>query len=101
MAEVYLLENGYKIEKISTTGPSADVTVTAGAASNVTISISPSIKAKEVIGVAKIDGVPDGVVLARVVPSTSQVVLRLFNPTASDVTVSAGSITIEVFVLGY
>jgi len=102
VAEVYVLKSGHKIEKISVTGPSSDVTVTSGAANDVTIPISPSrIKVKEVIGVAKIDGVPDGLAIAGVVPSTSQVVLRLFNPTASDVTVTAGSITVEVSVLGY
>jgi len=98
---VYLLPNGYKIEKVSATGPSSNTTVTAGSAADISISISPTIRALDVISVAKIGGVVDGLAIARIVPSTTGVTIRLFNPTAGDLTQNADTVSVEVWVIGY
>jgi len=98
---VYLLPNGYKIEKVSATGPSSNTTVTAGSAEDISVSVSPTIRALDVIGVAKISGVVDGLVIARIIPSTTGATIRLFNPTAGDLTQNADTITVEMWVIGY
>jgi len=98
---IFNLPNGYKLEKITATGPASNTTVTAGAASNIAVSINPSIKAVTVLGVSKVDGVVDGLAIARIVPSTTGVTIRLLNPTASDITQNAGTVTVDVWVLGY
>jgi len=98
---VYMLPNGYKIEKVSGTGPASNITVTAGSASDIAIPITSNIRPLAVLAVAKIDGVTDGLVPVRVVPGTSSVTVRLFNPTAGDLTQNANTLTIEVLVIGY
>jgi len=97
MAE-FLSRDGWKIVKLSATGPAADVTVTAGGAANVDLTIGTSMyNVKAIEALVSVSGLPDGAVLAGVsYPDLSTVRLRVFNPTGADVTVSAGSVTAYV-----
>ena len=89
------------------TGPSADVTVTSGGANEITTSITlPSglFNVSPTIIVGQIDGIPDGLCIARITASVSDntvtVTIRLYNPTAADVTVSASAVTVTILAIG-
>jgi len=100
---VPLFATGEKVTTISATGPAAGVTVAAGAAGNVDISLPIGILSRilEPYAVKSITGIPDGVVLVQFsFPDPTTLRVRVFNTTAAAITITAGSITAEVLVKG-
>ncbi len=96
-----MLATGERVEVLSASGPGADVTVTAGGANNVdlTISLGKVQRILDHLAVVSVSGLPDGAVLAGFsFPDVTTLRLRVFNPTEADVTVSAGSVSAEVLV---
>jgi len=93
-----LTADGWKIVKATATGPATNVAVSAGAAANVdlTVAANPAL-IKEILALKSVSGLPDGVVLASVsYPSLTTIRLRVFNPTTTDITVTANSVTAEI-----
>jgi len=88
---------GYKVKDGAATGPDTDTVVATGAAGDVAISISEPKLYKAAI--AKISGLPAGVVLAGFEISDTAITLHCFNPTAADVTVTAGSVSVEYIAI--
>jgi len=98
MSIVGLTADGFKIVTATATGPGSNVVVSAGGAANVdlTVAANPAV-IKEIIGLVSISGVVDGVVLEGMsYPNLSTVRLRVFNPTATDKTVTANSVTATI-----
>jgi hypothetical protein len=90
-----LTADGWKIVTASASGPGSNVAVSAGAAANVdlTVGSNPAL-IKEILAVQSVSGLPDGVVLVGFsFPTISTLRLRVFNPTSTDKTVTANSVT--------
>jgi hypothetical protein len=90
-----LTADGWKIITASATGPTSNVAVSAGTAANVdlTVGSNPAL-IREILAVQSVSGLPDGVVLEGFVfPSISTLRLQVFNPTSTDKTVTAGSVS--------
>ena len=99
MSVEFHVDTGHKIALLSASGPGADVTVSSGGATNVDLTISLGVvnTILENLSVVSVSGLPDGVVVAGwSFPSSTTLRLRVFNPTASDVTVTAGSVSATV-----
>jgi len=90
-----------KLERLTATGPAADVSVPATGGADVAISISPEIKTVEDVGVQSISGLPANIAVGNIATSATSVTLHAVNPTATAITVSAGSVTVKVEVEGY
>ncbi len=93
-----LTVEGWKLVLASASGPASDVSVGAGAAANVdlTVAANPAL-IKEVLGLRTVSGLPDGVVLANVTyPNLSTVRIRVFNPTSGAITIAAGAVSASV-----
>jgi len=91
-----------KVNLISATGPAVDVSVAAGAAADVSISISIApLTSFTHAYIKRIAGLPDGICLVGFNVTATEVVLRVFNPTTAAITVTAGSVTVELGVIGY
>jgi lipid-binding SYLF domain-containing protein len=90
-----LTADGWKIVTASATGPGSNVAVSAGAAANVDLTVSANpAQIKEILAVQSVSGLPDGVVLVGFsFPNISTLRLRVFNPTSTDKTVTAGSVS--------
>lgn len=96
-----LTADGYKILTVSAAGPASAVTVSAGGAANVDLSVGAHEASRilSILGLKSVSGLPDGAVLQSVsFPNLSTVRLRVFNPTTSDITVSADSVSAEILV---
>jgi len=95
--------DGKKLVVATATGPASDTTVAAGAAADLSLSYARTTLARveEARGVRRIAGLPDGVVLVGFEAKADGVTVRVYNATGADVTVSAGSVTTEVELLGY
>jgi hypothetical protein len=95
---VQALVGGYKLALVNATGPSAAVSVAAGASANVDLAVAASpVKVLAMLGLCSVSGLPSGVVLAGVsYPDANTVRLTVFNPTGAAVTVSANSVTATV-----
>jgi hypothetical protein len=95
---VQALVGGYKLVLANATGPSAAVSVAAGASANVDLAVAagPAIL-HAILGLCSVSGLPSGVVLAGIsYPNVNTVRLTVFNPTGAAVTVSANSVTATV-----
>ena len=90
-----LTADGWKIVTASAAGPGSNVTVTSGAAANVDLTVgSNPAQIREILAVQSVSGLADGVVLVGFsFPTTSTLRLRVFNPTSTDKTVTANSVT--------
>jgi len=88
---------GYKVKDGSATGPDSDTTIGAGASGDIVIAINEPNLYKGAI--TKISGLPAGVVLAGFEISNTAITLHCFNPTSSDVTVTAGSVSVEYIAI--
>jgi len=98
----FVTVDGKKISLLTFTGPSADTSVDATSSGTVAIPISSqNIRIVDVIGIAQISGLPDGVVLVGFAKSGSNINLTVYNTTGSAVTVSAGSVTVKALVEGF
>ena len=95
---VQALVDGYKLVLADATGPSADVSVAAGASANVDLAVAAGpAKVLAILGLQSVSGLPSGVVLAGVsYPDVNTVRLTVFNPTSAAITVSANSVTATV-----
>ncbi|MFQ6075627.1 MAG: hypothetical protein ACE5Z5_05785 [Candidatus Bathyarchaeia archaeon] len=103
MAEVKGVTLGKKMVELTATGPASDVPVGAGAAADVDLAVgAPPSTILEVLSLKDVSGLPDGVVLAGITyPDVGTVRLRVFNPTAGAITVTADSVTAHAVGLGY
>lgn len=88
----------YKVYLESVTGPAEDTTIAAGGSADIsfTVNVPRDLYAA---GVRSISGLPSGVYVSAVSVSGKNVTLTLVNTGASDVTVAANSITIDVVAL--
>ena len=93
--------DGKKIAVLTATGPGSDVSVGAGAAADVDLTIPASyFVVKKILGLTSVSGLPDGLAIAGVsYPDLSTVRVRVLNTTTAAITVSAGSVTASVQVL--
>jgi hypothetical protein len=93
-----LTADGWKVVEATATGPAATVSVGAGTAANVDLAVAANpASIKEVLALKSLSGLPDGVVLVGVsYPSPTTVRVRVFNPTTSDINVTANSVTAAV-----
>jgi len=92
----------YNISSVSASGPSSDTVVSAGGTANVDLSISADVNVSTPLGIESVSGLPAGVAIAGwTFPDNSTLRLILLNPTASDVTVTAGSVSATVIVLSF
>jgi hypothetical protein len=93
-----LTADGWKIITAPAAGPASNVAVSAGAAANVdlTVGSNPAL-IREILAVQSVSGLVDGVVLVGFsFPSTSTLRLRVFNPTSTDKTVTANSVSATI-----
>jgi hypothetical protein len=92
------LVDGYKLVLVNATGPSTNVTVTAGSSANVDLAVAAGpANVLAMLGLCSVSGLPSGVVLAGVsYPSLSTVRLSVFNPTTENISVTANSVTATV-----
>jgi len=90
-----------KLELITATGPAADVSIAAGAGADISISISPEVGTVENAGVILISGLPSNLGVGNMVAIATAVTLHVINPTAAAITVTAGSVTVRVLIIGY
>jgi len=93
-----LTAEGYKLVTATASGPASNVAVSAGAAANVDLTITANpARILSIEALKSISGLPDGVVLVGVsYPSLTTVRARVFNPTSTDKTVSAGTVSAEI-----
>ena len=77
------------------------MTVATGTAGDIDLAISLG-EVKQILehlGVVSISGLPDGLAIAGITfPDATTLRIRVFNPTAGDITVSAGSVSASVLV---
>jgi len=95
------LRTGEKLALLSASGPSSNVTVSAGDTANVDLTISVGVVSRilQNLGVKSISGLPVGVVIAGFTfPNTTTLRLVIYNPTTSAVTVTADSVSADVLV---
>ena len=90
-----------KVEIVSATGPASDVSVGAAAGADVAISISPELATKEYLGIMSISGLTTNIGCGNIAITATAVTLHAINPTAAAITVAAGSVTVNVLVIGY
>ena len=94
---MFITADGYKIVTVTATGPASTTAVTAGAAADISLAVEDSPhNILEIIAVKRISGLPDGVVLAGWSATADAVTLRVFNPTAGNIDVTADSVTVEL-----
>lgn len=92
-----------KIQIVATaTGPATDVSVGAGASVDITLTYAPTSLSRilEIVGVRRIMGLPDGIVLQGIHAKVADVILRVRNHTGAPIAISAGSVIAEVAALG-
>jgi hypothetical protein len=99
---VALTKDGRKVVLDTATGPSADVSIASGASASVDIPVGLfELSRKDSLIVSGISGLPSGVVLEgfRVVDVNT---VRLFvrNTTAGAVTVTANSVSCDLYIIG-
>jgi hypothetical protein len=90
-----------KVEINTATGPSATVSVAAASTADFTISISPELKNVDAVVVIKVSGLPANVSVSQIDFSSTSVTLRAVNPTASAISIAAGSLTITYLAIGW
>jgi len=90
--------DGWKIATATAVGPAAAVSVAAGAAADVDLTVAANpAKIVKILGITSIAGLPSGIVLAGVTyPTLTTIRLRVFNPTASAITVTANSVSATI-----
>jgi hypothetical protein len=98
-----LTADGWKIITASATGPGTNTTVNAGTAANVDLTVASNpARIREILAVQSISGLADGVVLAGFsFPTTSTLRLRVFNPTSSNITINAGSVSAVIIAKAF
>ena len=97
-----LTADGWKIVLANASGPASNATVNAGTAGNVdlTVAANPAI-IREILGLKSITGLPDGIVLVGVTyPDLATVRIRVFNPTTSNITIVANTVSAGVLARG-
>jgi hypothetical protein len=93
-----LTADGIKIVLATAVGPSSNTVVSAGGAANIDLAVQPNPAViRKILGFTSVSGLPDGVVLEYVTyPDIATVRVRVFNPTGSDKTVTANSVTATI-----
>jgi hypothetical protein len=89
-----------KVEVGSATGPASAVSVDAASTADFTISISPELKSVDSLKVTKVSGLPANVLVSQIDFSATSITLRAVNPTASAITIAAGSLTVSYEIIG-
>jgi hypothetical protein len=90
-----------KVEVGTATGPSTAVSVDATSTADFTISISPELKNVDAVVVIAVSGLPANILVSQIGFSATSVTLRAVNPTASAISIAAGSLTITYLVVGW
>lgn len=87
--------DGWKIVVVSAVGPATTTSVTAGSAANINLAVQTTAAiVRDFLSLSSLSGLPDGVVLVGVsYPDLSTVRVRVFNPTGSNINVTANSVT--------
>ncbi len=97
-----LTADGWKLVIATASGPATNTTVNGGAAGNVdlTVAANPAI-IREILGLKSITGLPDGIVLVGVTyPNLATVRISVFNPTTTNITISANTVSASVLARG-
>jgi len=99
---VTLTPEGRKRAVIQAKGPASDATVGATSASTITLTYqnNPLSLILEVRSISKVSGLPNGICISTIEPSTTGISMKVFNATSSNVTITANSVTVEVEVEG-
>lgn len=95
--------DGKKRDVVTATGPSADVSVGGGTATNISLAYGTTKfnRITRALGVKKISGLPDGIVLVGFEATESSVVVRVYNVTTATITISSNSVSVDVEVEGF
>jgi len=93
-----LTADGFKIVIATASGPASAVSVGAGAVADVDLTVAPNpAVVREILGLRTITGLPSGIVLVGVsYPSVNTVRIRVYNATATAITIAAGSVSATV-----
>jgi len=97
-----LTAEGYKLVRATALGPTAAVSVGAGAAANVDLVVQANpAKILAIEALKSLSGLPDGIVLVGVTyPDLSTVRIRCFNHTTAAISIAANSVTAEILAKG-
>lgn len=90
-----------KVEIGTATGPRAAVSVAAASTADFSITISPELKNVDAVVVIAVSGLPANISVSQIGFSGTSVTLRAVNPTASAISIAAGSLTITYLVIGW
>jgi len=93
-----LTAEGFKLVLATASGPATTVSVGAGAAANVdlTVAANPGV-IREILSLKSLTGLPDGIVLVGVsYPALTTIRVRVFNHTTSSINITAGSVSASV-----
>jgi len=90
-----------KLEVLTATGPAVDVSVGATSTVEFEISISPELDTVLDAVIDIVTGLPANILVSQVGYSATAITLRAVNPTAAAITITAGSLTIRVLIVGY
>jgi hypothetical protein len=93
-----LTAEGWKIVLATASGPASTVSVGAGAAADVDLTVSANpASIKAILALGSVSGLPTGIVLVGVsYPNLSTVRIRVYNPTTSSINVTANSVSATV-----
>jgi hypothetical protein len=93
-----LTADGWKIVIANASGPASNVSVSAGTAANVDLTVAANpASIKEILALKSVSGLPDGIVLVGVsYPDLTTVRIRVFNHTTGSITITAGSVSASV-----
>ena len=99
-----LTVEGYTETTATATGPASNTTVTAGASATITLTYTSMGGVKnivEVVGIVSVSGLPDGIAIEGITAGMDNVTLKVRNTTGGDITITSGSVTVAVRVIGY
>jgi hypothetical protein len=98
-----LSADGWKIVLANATGPASTVSVNAGSAANVDLTVSANpANIREILALKSIGGLPDGIVLVSVsYPNISTIRLRVFNTTGSSIDINANSVSATILARAF
>jgi hypothetical protein len=90
-----LTAEGWKIVLANASGPAAAVSVDAGAAADVDLTVAANpANIREILALKSVTGLPDGIVLVGVTyPDLATVRVRVLNHSAAAITIAAGSVS--------
>jgi len=93
-----LTASGFKLVKVTATGPSTNTTINAGNPGSLALSVASNpFRLLALEAIASISGLPSGIVISNITfTGTSTVTLSVFNASTSNVTVNANTVTATI-----